>query len=300
MSADLAAGGPGPVEEHAAPRPSGDACRVVLDRHGQRLHAGARTRRGAAAEPGSWRGPRGRGSARAARRRQAPRPARARRCRGPRAAAGRRPRRPARRRRGSRQLADTERPRDRGEHQPGLAHGRELHHSDRAGEVGVQDPRDVDGEGRLAHPARARERQQPGRAGPQEPDHLAAVVVSADERCRREREPGRPRGRSSAARCSPATAPRCSPARCGVAPRAAARQGGAVVLVEGERVGERPDGVRVRAAPLTPLEGADRLGGQPGARGQLLLAERGSGPDPSQHLGERAGACRSPRPPAAR
>jgi len=62
-----------------------------------------------------------------------------------------------------------------------------------------------------------------------------------------------------------------------------------VGVVQTERVGERADGVRVRTAPLAAFEGADGLGGDAGALGELLLGERGAFAEPAQQLGERAG-----------
>ena len=66
------------------------------------------------------------------------------------------------------------------------------------------------------------------------------------------------------------------------------RQSGTFVVVEGEAVGEGADGVRVGASALTALEGADRLGGQAGSLGQLLLGQRPRLAQAAQHDGEVA------------
>ena len=52
------------------------------------------------------------------------------------------------------------------------------------------------------------------------------------------------------------------------------KQRRAVVLIERQAVGERADGVRVGAAALASFEGADGLGGDAGALGELLLGQR--------------------------
>ena len=91
---------------------------------------------------------------------------------------------------------------------------------------------------------------------------------------------------------------RCEPATCGTEVRrdpwhgipAGDRgdQSGTFVVVEGEAVGEGTDGVRVGAPALAALEGADRLGGQAGSLGQLLLGQRPRLAQAAQHDGEVA------------
>jgi hypothetical protein len=129
-------------------------------------------------------------------------------------------------------------------------------------------------------------REQPELARAQLRDSAVVLELPADERGRRDgqglgvRRAG-PRSRIGDARREgrPVFGPR---------PGGCSGQGCPVLLVQGQRLGQGADGVRVGAAPLAALEGADGLRGQAGASGELLLAERRGKPPAAQPNGQLA------------
>ena len=111
----------------------------------------------------------------------------------------------------------------------------------------------------LADAARPGQRQQPV-AARQVGGHRRHISLTADQRRRRRREGG-VRLRRSGHRLAGAAA--------------GGQQGVARVGGQAERLGQGADGRRVGTPPVTTLQRADALGGQPGPFGELLLRQPG-------------------------
>ena len=186
-------------------------------------------------------------------------------------------------------------------HADAAADGRQ--HEAGVGERGERDVRDAVGEGRLRLPGD----DQASRVLPTPPAPVsvtrrtsgrrtqlaqrADVLVAAEQRRRRDGE--RPGGRGSGAG-SPADACSAGPASADARPRrAAAGDGGEqrcpLGLVEPQRVGQRADGVRVRAGAGAALEGADRVRRDPRPLGELLLRQPRGLPQRRAARAERPG-----------
>jgi hypothetical protein len=170
-------------------------------------------------------------------------------------------------------LGDAERLGDRRHHQRRVTKGGEL--DDRHGptELGSGPSGRLHRQARLADATRSGEGEQPRASRGECPDDVPEFAPASDQR------------------------------RSGVAGRRARRVGnawpgptgpggggqfGPLRLVEREGVGERTDGMRVRPAPFPALQRADRLGGESGPLGQLLLRQRCRVPEAAQPGRERA------------
>ena len=179
-------------------------------------------------------------------------------------------------------LPDAESAGDRRQHEARLAQRGELDDRHLPLDVAGQVAGDGEGERGLTHTARAGQREQPRRARAQQAGQLGADGVPTHQLPGRVRQP-------LAARLG------CHVADAAGVGAGRRRERSALGVVEGEGVGERADGVRVGTAAITPLQRADRLRGEAGAGGQLLLAQRAPVAETAQQIGEAAGAARAAR-----
>ena len=210
-------------------------------------------------------------------------------------------------------LGQAERGDDPRHHERRLAHRREVDGAGATGELRRLAVQQLHREPGLADPAGPGDGHQPVGARADEGAQLVEVGLAADERGRRRR---RSRGGGPERRCRGSgwrvagirlggrgrrwrgggrrrpghlRNGRCRPDPWhGIPAGDRGDQSGTFVVVEGEAVGEGTDGVRVGAPALAALEGADRLGGQAGSLGQLLLGQRPRLAQAAQHDGEVA------------
>ena len=165
--------------------------------------------------------------------------------------------------------------RDRRQHLAGIQQRRQLHEHDAVRVALPYGGRRRQHQPGLADPSRAAEGDQPART--QQLRDARDVVVTTDQRGGRHRQVPRP-GRGAAGGL---------PGRAG---RHRREQSGPLLLGQVQGRGEGPHRVRVGAGPGPALEGADRVGTQSRALGQLLLREAGRLAQPAQHRAERARA----------
>jgi hypothetical protein len=147
-------------------------------------------------------------------------------------------------------LADTKGVRERRQHEPRIAEWRQRHESQPVPEPARELPGHLQSQTGLPHARGPGEREHPGRARAEQLNDLGGLLVPPDQR-------GGWRGQLR---------PPHPPRRCGL-------QGAAGLRVQAQGRGEHTNRMRIRMPALTPFQGADRVGADPGALGKLLLGQ---------------------------